>query len=242
MSSTSSPTRPAPAPQTHDLATRDDLLAGIGGAVFLVLLVVQNLLKAVTNPPDSATAGEVLRFAHQQAWSVHLLVVTYVIGFPALLLFAAGLSHRCTELSASSEIWGRVGRLAVAVIAVLFGLVNVVQVVLVAARDDLAGDPALVRTLWVLHNAVFTLNLLAVGTALLGLGRAAALAGLTPRWMGPASAVGALLLAIAAAPAVAEVHGSKVLGLGLLGFACWLVLLATTSLALLTGARRAVAA
>lgn len=38
--------------------------------------------------------------------------------------------------------------MSVVVIAVLFGLVNIVQVVLVAARNDLAGDPVLVRTLW----------------------------------------------------------------------------------------------
>jgi hypothetical protein len=106
------------------------------------------------------------------------------------------------------------------------------------AQPPARPDPALVRTLWALHSAVFTLNLVAIGAALLGLGRAATLAGLTPRWMGPASAIGALLLAAAAAPAVAEVNGSRLLALGLLGFACWLVLLGTSSAALLTGARR----
>jgi hypothetical protein len=216
-----------------ETASREALLAGIGGAVFFVLLVVQNLLKAATNPANSATAAQILRFAHHDAWSVHLLVVTYVIGFPALFLFVAGLTRRCSDLCPASEVWGGLGRSSVAVIAVLFGLINVLQVVLVAERAELAGNPALVSALWAMHNAVFTLNLLAVGGALLGLGRAATLAGLVPRWMWPVSIVGALLLAVAAAPAVAEVHGSNLLAIGLIGFLCWLLLLATSSIRLL---------
>jgi hypothetical protein len=226
------------APPRAESRSRDrtELLAGLGGLVFLVLVVVQNILKAATDPPDSASAAQILRFAHDQAWTVHLLVVTYVLGFPALFLFAGGLSGICSRRAPAGEVWARLGRSSVTVIAVLFGLINVLQVVLVAARSELAHDPALVSTLWTMHNAVFTLNLLAVGGALLGLGRAATLAGLVPRWLGRASVAGAALLAIAAAPAVAEVHGSKLLVLGLVGFICWLVLLALASIRLLHAA------
>jgi hypothetical protein len=205
--------------------SRMERLAGIGGLVFLVLLVVQNLLKATTGPANSATAAQIVHFARSEAWTVNLLVVTYVLGFPCLFLFASGLSLRCSELAPASEIWSRLGRYSVCVIAVLFGLVNIVQVVIVAARKELAADPALALTLWALHNAIFTINLLAIGGALLGLGRAAALAGLIPRWLGKLTIVGAALLAFSAAPAVAEVHGSKILALGLVGFICWLMLL-----------------
>jgi hypothetical protein len=218
-------------------AQRDALLAGIGGVVFVMLLVVQNVLKAATDPSNSASAAQVLRFAHDEAWTVDLLVVTYVIGFPALFLFAGGLTGRSSRLAPAGELWGRLGRSSVAVIAVLFGLINVLQVVLVAARSELAGDPALVSTLWAMHNAVFTLNLLAVGGALLGLGRAATFAQLVPRWIGRLSVVGSLLLAAAAAPAVAEVHGSNVLVLGLAGFVCWLGFVASASIGLLRAAR-----
>jgi hypothetical protein len=216
---------------------RDALLAGVAGVVFLALLVLQNLLKAATDPSNTASAAQILHFAHDRAWTVHLLVVTYVIGFPALFLFAGGLARRCSELAPASEVWGRLGRSSVAVIAVLFGLINVLQVVLVAARGELAADPALVSTLWAAHNAVFTLNLLAVGGALVGLGRAATLARLVPSWIGRLSLVGGILLAVAAAPAVAEVHGSKILVLGLAGFVCWLLLLASCSIRLLRDAR-----
>jgi hypothetical protein len=208
------------------------LLAGLGGLIFLALLVVQNVLKLATNPADSASAGQILHFAHVQAWTVHLLVVTNVIGFPALLAFAAGLSRRCAELAPASEVWGSVGRMSAVVVAVLFGLVNILQVLLVAQRADLANDPALVRAVWTLHNTVFTMNLLAVGGALLGLGRAATLARLVPTWMGPVSVIGSILLAAAATPVVAEVHGSRLLALGLVGFVCWLALLATASIRL----------
>ena len=208
-------------------------LAGAAGLVFLVLVVIQNLLKAATNPSNSASAAQIVRFAHHDAWTVDVLVVTYVIGFPCLFLFAAGLSRFCSDLAPESEIWGRLGHSSVVVIAVLFGFVNIIQIVIVASRSELAADPALATTLWAFHNAVFTLNLLAVGGALLGFGRAASIARVVPRRIGQLAVAGALLLAVAAAPAVAEVHGSNVLAIGLVGFLCWLVLLATTSVRLL---------
>jgi len=45
--------------------------------------------------------------------------------------------------------------------------------------------------------------------------------------------VGCLLLCLAAVPAVAEIHGSPLLGMGLLGFLSWMLLLAVSGVALL---------
>jgi hypothetical protein len=45
--------------------------------------------------------------------------------------------------------------------------------------------------------------------------------------------VGSLLLCLAAVPAVAEIHGSPLLGMGLLGFLSWMLLLAVSGVALL---------
>lgn len=207
--------------------------AGAGGLVFLTLVLIQNLTKAGTNPSNTASAHQILTFARQDAWTVHLLFVTYVVGFSALFAFTAGLSRIATQRSAAAVLPARVGQSSVIVIAVLFGLINVIQVTLVAARADLAGDPAMVRALWALHNTVFTLNLVAVGSALLGLGLAATAAGLVPRWIRPLSVFGFAALSIAAMPIVAEVHGSKLLLLGLAGFACWLVFLVVTAVRLL---------
>ncbi len=53
--------------------------------------------------------------------------------------------------------------------------------------------------LWALHNSVFTVLLLFIGIALLGLGRAGVAAGITPRafaWLAP---LGTGLLAVACA-------------------------------------------
>jgi hypothetical protein len=110
----------------------------------------------------------------------------------------------------------------------------------VAARGTLANDASLTVLIWTLHNAIFTINLLAIGAALLGLSRAASLGGLIPRWLGVLAIIGAALLALASAPAVAQVEGSPFLALGLLGFLCWLLFVAVASARLLQlGAERA---
>ena len=213
--------------------TSDDRLTGAAALIFVVLLIVQNAVTAATSPPNDADPARLLRFLHNGSWTIHLLVLTYLLGLPALFLFASGLSRRAAEAEPGAEIWAGLGRHAVSVIAVLFGLLNVLQVTMLAARDALARQPDLLTTLWTLHNAIFTLNLLAVGAALLGLSRAAAVAGLIPRVLARAAILGAALLALAAAPAVAEVHGSKLLAAGLLGFLVWIAFLATIGVRLL---------
>jgi hypothetical protein len=225
--------RPPSADTAAPRRTSDNLVTGVSGLTFLVLLVVQNVLKAALSPANDAGPADLDRLAHADAWTVHLLAVTYVIGFPALLLFAAGVARWCASRDERAELWGRLGQSSAVVVAVLFALVNVAQLTLVADRDQLAADPGLQHLVWTLHNAVFTLNLVAVGGALLGLGRAAHLAGLTPRWMGPVAPAGCLLLCLAAVPAVAEIHGSPLLGVGLLGFLSWMLLLAVAGVGLL---------
>lgn len=214
-------------------AVASETIAGIGGLTFLVLVIFQNLLRAVTEPANNATPAQLLRFAHGRAWTVDLMVVTFVIGFPALLLYASGLAHHLARQNPEATIWAQMGQASVIVIAVFFGLVNLLDVVLVAARADLATTPTLVSLVWSLHNAVFTMDLLAVGGGLLGLGWASAIGGLISRRFGIVCVVGAILLAVAAAPMVSEVHGSPVLGVGLVGFLCWLLFMAVTSTRLL---------
>ncbi|MGH8962812.1 MAG: hypothetical protein ACRDWT_16765 [Jatrophihabitantaceae bacterium] len=68
-SETLTATRPTPS-----ATERGELVARLGGLVFLALLVVQNVLKLATNPDDSASADQIPHFASAQAWSVHLLV------------------------------------------------------------------------------------------------------------------------------------------------------------------------
>jgi hypothetical protein len=130
-----------------------------------------------------------------------------------------------------------VGQACAVVIAVLFGLVNVMQVTMVAARGELATAPELGHVLWAMHNAVFTFNLVAVGVALFSFGRAATLSRLIPAWMGPVTGVGGGLLLASALPAVAVVNGSGWLAVGILGFLVWMAFLALAGAALLRAAR-----
>lgn len=211
-------------------------VAGAGGLVFLALVAFQNVLRAAEGPATNATPQQVLAFFADHAWTVHVLTVTYVLGFVPLFAFASGISERSHD-DPRARLWARIGTSSVGVVAVLFGLINVLQVVLVAANSQLRAEPALVQALWSTHNAVFTFNLVAVAGALAGLGLAAASTGLVPAWMRPATVVGAVLLAVAALPAVAEVHGSPVLGVGLVGFLIWLAFLAVAGARMLRGTR-----
>lgn len=211
-------------------------VAGAGGLVFLVLVAFQNVLRAAEGPATNASPHQVLAFFAGHAWTVHVLAVTYIVGFVPLFAFASGIAEHSRN-HPRARVWARVGTASVGVIAVLFGLVNVVQVVLVAANRQLRGEPALVQVLWSTHNAVFTFNFVAVAGALAGLGVAAATAGLVPARMRPAAVAGAVLLAAAALPTVAEVHGSPILAVGLLGFLVWLVLLGLAGTRMLRGIR-----
>jgi hypothetical protein len=201
--------------------------------IFLITVIAQNIISMATLPANDASAATILQFANDRAWVVDFLVVTFVCGYAGLFLFAAGLVGRAERQNEQARLWGRLGRSSVGVIATFFGLVTMLEVVLVAARGTLANDAALTVLIWTLHNAIFTINLLAIGGALLGLSRAAAYGGMIPGWLGILTLIGSGLLMIAAAPAVAQVHGSPLLALGLLGFLCWLLFLAVTSARLL---------
>lgn len=206
---------------------------GVCGLIFLLMIVIQNALELVFSLANDANAAEILKHFHDDAWLVDLTFVTFVIGFPALFYFAAKLTDRAVAEHPSAGVWGSFGRMAVVLVAALFGLVNLSQVLIVAGHDQLAASPALTTTLWSFHNALFTLNLAAVGLMLLGLSRAAALSRIIPRWLGRVNVVGATLLAIAALPIVAQVHGSNLLAIGAIGFITWMLFLLLAGIGLI---------
>ena len=212
-------------------APRRDVLAGGAGLVFLALIVMQNVIRPALGPGNVASAEELSVLTHADAWSVHLFMVAFALGFPAVIAFAEGVARWCIRKDPRTGTLAGMGRASVAVIAALIAVVNAIQVVLVAGRDHLA--PSTAELLWTVHTAVFTLNMIAIGTALLGLGLAAVRAGLIARWMGPVTAVGGSLLIVAAMPAVPVVQGSAWLAVGLMGFVIWMLFLAVTATALL---------
>ncbi|MFU8875956.1 hypothetical protein [Micromonospora sp. SL4-19] len=200
---------------------------------FLLLIALQNVLHGVLGPAQQASAADLSALTHEHAWMVHLFAVTYVLGLPALLLFSTNLVAWCRRRNPAAAPWGRLGVAASIVVAALFAIVNVVQVTMVAARDELAAAPALASLLWTFHNAVFTFNMAAVGVTLFGLGRAASLARVVPAWMSPTTAAGAALLIAAAMPAVAVTNGSLWFAVGAAGFAVWMLFLAVVGVSLL---------
>jgi hypothetical protein len=221
----------------HVEGGRSAAMIGSAALGFLVLVVLQNVLRGVLGPSQGASAADLSTLTHEHAWSVHLFAATYVLGLPALLLFSTNLGAWCRRRNPAAAVWGRLGAATSIVVAALFAILNVVQVTMVAARDDLVAAPALAGLLWTVHNAVFTLNMAAVGISLFGLGRAAVLARLVPSWMSPTTAAGATLLVVAAMPAVPVTNGSPWIALGYAGFVVWLVFLAVAGISLLRGPR-----
>ncbi len=200
-------------------------LAGAGGLVFLALITFQNIMRAITGPALGASPDVVIRFLRDDGWTIHVLAVTYIVGFVPLLAFASGLAHEASRVEPRARGWAAIGVLGTMAIAVFFALITVLQTALLASVDALAGNAALTQTVWALHDGIFTINLLAVATAMLGLGVAARMARLVPGWMGVLSCVGAALMTAGALPMVAEVEGSHLLAVSLAGYLCWLLLL-----------------
>jgi len=107
------------------------------------------------------------------------------------------------------------------------------ELVLIANVENLAGEPALIETLWRLQSVAMIFNGLALALALVGLARAARLSGLIPAWQELLSLGAARAFFIVAISSVASLEGSPIGLLGLAAFVSWLVWLGLTSLWLL---------
>jgi hypothetical protein len=206
-------------------------VAGTGGLAFVVLLVVQNALRSSEPGADAAPAKVVQFFTDDRAKAVIPLGL-FPLGMLALSAFVAGVWLRAESSQRTGAWWARVGVLGAAMVAALFALVNVTDLVLVARPGGAGLSHALVRVLWTLHNAAFALNLAAIGTALVGLGMAAVACGLAPRWVAWTSGIGAALLVVPAVFAVAIVNGGPWTGVAIGGFVLWVVFVVVTSIGL----------
>lgn len=211
-------------------ASITDHLAGIGGLVFVALLLVQNFVRA-SGPSFSAPPIAVTSYFADHRAAALVPLGLFPLGMAAILCFAAGIRARTTD--ANARWCAEVGSLAVIVLAGLFSLVNIVEIVIAAAGSDLAAAPHVVRALWTIHSAAFGLNLAAIAIALAGLSRAARRAGLIPRWLSVLAVPGAACLFAASIGTVAIAEGASWLYLGMIGFAVWALFLVTAGAALL---------
>jgi hypothetical protein len=204
--------------------------AGIGGLVFVVALVVQNLLRAKA-PGFNAAPGVVSDyFLHHRAAALIPLGL-FPIEMLALFAFVAGVWT--TASLGPDRWWATMGILGAAAIAALFAIVNIIEIVLTAKAGGLAHSPAVVEALWAVRGAAFGLDLAAIAVALIGLSRAARAAALMPPWLGTAVLPGAACLLTASAFTVALTNGGPWLALGLVGFVLWLLFVVATSISLL---------
>lgn len=210
---------------------------GWGAITFVVIVILQNVLRGTVAPQNDATAADVVQYYADHRGLEVLLTALFVISGIGLALFLGAVMSRLA--GGAHRSWAFTGFAGAIGVIALFSTVVGIESALVAvsrgAEPSLAGADAL----WALHNGVFSVLELSLAIALLGLGRAGAGEGMTPpafSWIAP---VGGGLLAIgaAASPLLADGSAMPLMGLALVGFLAWLVFLLTTGIRLVHPAR-----
>lgn len=205
------------------------LVGGVGGLVFIATVIVQNVLRA-SAPGDGASAAQVIQYYATSRTSTMVLAALLPVGAVGLAAFVGTLGSRL--LAPAGRAPAIAGLLGAAGIVAAYSMLVATDVALAAYVHRGASAPAVVSALWVTHNAVFGVLLVAVAVALAGLSAAAVAAGfLAPRWK-QVGALGALALAITGGAAPTLVDGSRIIALGLVGFLTWLGFVATCSMTL----------
>jgi hypothetical protein len=232
---TTSDTTSTPAPVRTADASRTSpptKLAGAGALAFAAVVVLQNVIRGSSAPSNGASAREVLTHAADNRGLTFVLVATFVVSGISLATFLGGVMRRLT--ASSRPAWAYTGYVGAAGILALFAVLLASEQAISVVAHGTDPDLGAVSALWALHNSVFTVLLLFIGIALLGLGRAGVAAGITPRafeWLAPVG-TGLLAIACAAGPGIAAGELGGLFGFGLVGFVIWLAFLITTGLRL----------
>ncbi|HEU5388003.1 MAG TPA: hypothetical protein VFV73_19075 [Streptosporangiaceae bacterium] len=206
------------------------LIGGIGGLVFVVTVIAQNLIRAAAPSAGAGTSSVVRYYATHRA-STLLLAALFPIGAAALAVFAGALGSRLTGRATRGPALA--GIMGITGIFATFTMVEATDVALAGYVHRGHADAAIVSALWITHNAVFGVLLVSIAVALAGLSAAASAAGLlAPAWKA-VGGLGALALAICAGASPALLDGSPILMLGLAGFLVWVVFVAAAAVALL---------
>ena len=208
-----------------------DRAAGFGALGFAGIVVVQNLVRSGAPQPGDDITDVLAYFADHRATSVALLG-TFVASLCCLVVFLGGALRRLTRTGHRGwAILGGVGAVGIiAQFAVVVAAEQALSVLANGANPDLGAAEAV----WAFHNSAFTVNLLFIGIALVGLSRAGIADGITPtvfRRLAPAAAA-VLALGTFAGPYVAAGDAMPIFGVSVLGFLVWLAFLATTGLRL----------
>lgn len=206
-------------------------LAGWSGIAFVVLAVVQNVLRTTLLPASDAPASVVAQGFRDHHGALVTLVALFVVAGVALSVFLGGVWTRITSAAPSWAQTGIVG--AIGTFAIFPVLVSC-EVALMTVAGRASPDLAAVDVLWTLHNAIFAINSLALAVAVLGLSTAAVRAGAAPGSFATTGPIGAALLVVGAvgAPMIARGAGQPLYALMGLGYLSWLVLVTSMSVRL----------
>jgi hypothetical protein len=202
---------------------------GAAALTFAGLVIVDNIARA-TMPGPGAGIAEVVSWYRSHQTESALAAGTFAINLVALLSFAAVISRRTAEAGGPAAIWARLGVSGAGLVAAFFGITTVLDA---ALSQSLTAGTDVFSVVWRIHWTLFTVNLAAIGVALLGLSVAARSAGLIPRWAVATSVFGAAVLIAAATPLVLAASGVAVFQAALPGFAMWLLFLVVSGVGLL---------
>lgn len=206
-------------------------IAGIGGLVFVALVIAQNLIRAGSLPADDAAPGTIVRLYSSHSWTTPALFVMFVVSAFGLVAFSGVLLDR---LRAPGSRWLALGGgIGVVMIAALFPMTVALDTALAVYIRRGTPSGTVVEALWIIHNSVFGVLQLALGIALGGWSIAARRNGLVSAGWQRAGVFGGLSLAVASAATPAVLDGNPIMALGLVGFVIWLAFVARVSVALL---------
>jgi len=199
-------------------------LVGAAAIAFAVLVVIENVLFAVTSAlPYGAPIEEVLAYYAANRGAVAIVSALVALYLPLLLVFVTGLHGLVERRGGAGADWSRLALAAGATLSAIFVLVNVLQIGLAVSAGGLAEPTSAFELVWQIHAAAFAMALPTMGTTCIGAALATHASGLTPAWQRVLGLVGGSLLLAAGLGSLAIAEGSALLFVGLLGFAAWLV-------------------
>ncbi|MFV2103625.1 hypothetical protein [Micromonospora sp. LOL_024] len=208
-------------------------LVGAAAIAFAVLVVIENVLFAVTGAlPFGAPIEEVLAYYAANRDAVAIVSGLVALYLPLLLVFVTGLHGLVERRGGAGADWSRLALAAGATLSAIFVLVNVLQVGLALSASGLAEPTPAFELVWQIHAAAFALALPTIGTTCIGAALAAHASGLTPAWQRLLGLMGGSLLLATGLGNLAIADGSALIFVGLLGFVAWLVWLLATGVRL----------
>ena len=209
-------------------------LVGAAAIAFAVLVVIENVLFAVTGaPPYDAPIEDVLAYYAANRDAVAIVSGLLALYLPLLLVFVTGLHGLVERRGGAGADWSCLALAAGAALSAIFVLVNVLQIGLALSAGGLAEPTPEFELVWQVHAAAFALALPMLGTTFIGAALAAHASGLTPAWQRLLGLAGGSLLLAAGVGNLAIADGSPLIFVGLLGFAAGLGWLLATGVRLI---------